>query len=254
MLLVIDAGNTNIVLAVFKDNKIIGKWRISSDHHRTDDEYASVVSQLMALHGIDYKKIKNVIVSSVVPQCVFPIRMFCRNFLKCEALIVGESNLNLSINVKIDRPSEVGADRLVNSVAARNMFGNNLIIVDFGTATTFDVLNEKGDYIGGVISPGVNLSLEALHMAAAKLPEVEIARPQKVVGTSTVGAMQSGVFWGYVGLVEGVVNKIKQERNSNPKVIATGGLAGLFDKGTEIIDHLEPDLTIYGLRDIFGIN
>ncbi|MCE3233329.1 MAG: type pantothenate kinase [Rickettsiaceae bacterium] len=254
MLLVVDTGNTNTVFAVFDKDELKGKWRLSANRNRTADEYAVALTQFLQLEGLERGQIKNVIIASVVPQNIFSLKMLCRNYLNCEPLIVGESNVKLNIEVKIDRPSEVGADRLVNSVAAFNKYGGNAIIIDFGTATTFDVIGKNGEYLGGVISPGINLSIDALHRAAAKLPEVDVARPKKVIGTSTVSAMQSGVFWGYIGLIEGITERIQKEYGAQMKVLATGGLAPLFAGATNKIEHLESDLTIYGLKQIYENN
>jgi len=254
MLLVIDAGNTNIVFAVFAGDKLLGEWRISTDARRTADEYGVWLLQLMARAKIEVDAVKAAIMSSVVPQATFALRMLTRQYFGVELMIVGEPGVDLGIEAKIDRPREVGADRLVNAVAAWQAYKQPLIIVDFGTATTFDVVNGKGDYTGGIIAPGVNLSLEALHRAAAKLPNVAIERPLKVVGTDTVSAMQSGIYFGYAGLIEGIVSRIKEEAGHPMKVIATGGLAPLFAKATPVIDVLEPDLIIQGLRIIYARN
>ena len=254
MLLVIDAGNTNIVFAVFAGDKLLGEWRISTDARRTADEYCVWLLQLMARAKIEVDAVKAAIMSSVVPQATFALRMLTRQYFGVELMIVGEPGVDLGIEAKIDRPREVGADRLVNAVAAWQAYKQPLIIVDFGTATTFDVVNGKGDYTGGIIAPGVNLSLEALHRAAAKLPNVAIERPLKVVGTDTVSAMQSGIYFGYAGLIEGIVSRIKEEAGHPMKVIATGGLAPLFAKATPVIDVLEPDLIIQGLRIIYARN
>ncbi len=253
MLLVVDVGNTNTVFAVFSGEKLTGTWRISSVRDRTADEYALALSELLALGGIELKKISGIIISSVVPQTIFPLKMFSRKYLAMEPLVVGDG-VKLPIKVKIDRPTEVGADRLVNAVAAFEKYASPSVILDFGTATTFDVIGAKGDYMGGVIAPGINLSIDALHRAAAKLPEIAVERPEKVIGTNTVAAMQSGVYWGYVGLIEGIVAKIRAEYKKPMKVIATGGLSPLFAKATKIIDALEPDLTIHGLKILYGLN
>jgi type III pantothenate kinase len=253
MLLVVDVGNTNTVFAVFSGEKLTGTWRISSMRDRTADEYALALSKLLALGGISLKKISGIIISSVVPQTIFPLKMFSRKYLSMEPLVVGDG-VKLPIKVKIDRPTEVGADRLVNAVAAFEKYASPAVILDFGTATTFDVIGAKGDYMGGVIAPGINLSIDALHRAAAKLPEIAVERPLKVIGTNTVAAMQSGVYWGYVGLIEGIVAKIRAEHKKPMKVIATGGLSPLFAKATKIIDALEPDLTIHGLKILYGLN
>lgn len=254
MLLAIDIGNTNCTFAVFNDAELLGQWRLSTLRHRTAEEYILALSQLMELDGVSYKNIENVIISSVVPQTVFPLKVLCRNYFHCEALVVGERKVDVGIEVKIDRPEEVGADRLVNAVAARARYGNNIMAVDFGTATNFDVVDGQGNYIGGVIAPGINLSIDALRMAAAKLPEVAIAKPERAIGKSTIGAMQSGMYWGYVGLVEGIISRIREEYGQALQTVATGGLASLYAKATPLIDHLDADLTIEGLRLIFEKN
>jgi len=254
MLLVIDAGNTNTVFAVYDNDKISGQWRIATDAKRTSDEYGIWLMQIMSYSGIDHKRIKAAIMSSVVPQAVFSLRMLVRQYFNTELLIVGETNIKLGIIAKIDRPSDVGADRLVNAVAAWQRYHTPLIVIDFGTATTFDVVDNEGDYVGGVIAPGVNLSLEALHRAAAKLPNVTVVRPIRVTGKDTVQAMQSGIYYGYVGLIEGITSRIKEEAGIPMRVIATGGLAPLFAKATTVINALEPDLIIEGLRLIYERN
>ncbi len=254
MLLTIDTGNTNTVFAVFRGSDLVGKWRIVTDRSRTSDEYALSIIQFLALSNIKKEEITDVIIACVVPQAVFALKTMCREYFSCLPLTVGENGVNVGIGVAIERKNEIGADRLVNAVAAYKKYGANAIVIDFGTATTFDVINKNGDYAGGVIAPGINLSINALHIAAAKLPEVAVAKPEKVVGTSTVEAIQSGIYWGYIGLIEGIVNKIKNETGEEMTVIATGGLASLFFKGTKIIKYLEPDLTIYGLQEIYAIN
>jgi type III pantothenate kinase len=254
MLLVIDAGNTNTVFAVFDGKKLCGQWRIATDARRTADEYGIWLLQIMAHARIDHEKIKASIMSCVVPQAVFALRMLTRGYFHTELLIVGEPGVALGIEAKIDRPSEVGADRLVNAVAAWDRHHQPLIIVDFGTATTFDVVSKEGNYIGGIIAPGVHLSLEALHRAAAKLPNVAVERPARVTGKDTVQAMQSGIYYGYVGLIEGIVSRVKAEAGIPMYVVATGGLAPLFAKATPIINALEPDLIIDGLRLIYERN
>lgn len=254
MLLAIDAGNTNTVFAIFDGDKLLGQWRMSTDARRTTDEYGIWLLQLMAHEKIDASRINAVVLGSVVPQANYDFRKLARQYFKTEALVVGDANVKIGIKADMDRPSEVGADRLINAVAAWKRYAKPLIVVDFGTATTFDVVNEKGDYIGGVIAPGVNLSLEALHRAAAKLPNIAVERPQRVIGKSTVPAMQSGIYWGYVGLVEGIIGRIKQEFGQPMLVISTGGLSPLFAKATAAIEHPEPDLTIYGLNVIYNMN
>lgn len=253
MLLTIDVGNTNTVLAVFDKDEILGKWRFTTNPSRTADEYALNISALMEMKELSLQEIEHVVIASVVPQVVFPLRQFCTSYIECEPLVVGDSKVTLGVDVVIDNPKEAGADRLVNALAAYQLYGGNAIILDFGTATTFDVINDKGDYIGGVIAPGINLSLDALKSAAAKLPEVAIKRPNEVVGKSTVSAMQSGIYWGYLGMIEGIISQIKNSEKIE-KVIATGGLTSLFYNETNAIDHVEPDLTIKGLKAVFDLN
>ena len=250
LLLGIDVGNTNTVFAVWRERAALGQWRVSTVRERTADEYAAALIQLMSLKGISHRDVYAAVISSVVPQALPPLRSMCREFFDCTPKVVGE-NLAVTIPVAIENPREVGADRLVNAVAAHARYGGPLIIVDFGTATTFDVVDRDGRYCGGVIATGINLSLEALHRAAAKLPRVAVERPPRVIGGSTVTAMQSGVYWGYVSLIEGVVARIKNEFGEPMKVIATGGLAGLFAGATDAIEQVDRDLTMAGLVELF---
>lgn len=254
MLLVIDTGNTNTVFAVFDGDSIAGQWRMATDARRTADEYGVWLLQIMAHENINPKNIQAAIMSSVVPQANFALRMLTRNYFSTELLIVGEPDVTLGIGVKIDRPRDVGADRLVNAIAAWHKKKQSLIIVDFGTATTFDVVDTNGDYIGGIIAPGINLSLEALHRAAAKLPNIAVEPPPRIIGKDTISAMQSGIYFGYVGLIEGIVKRIMEEYGSTMQVIATGGLAPLFAKATPVINTLEPNLIIDGLKLIYEKN
>ncbi|MCC2664257.1 MAG: putative transcriptional regulator [Geminicoccaceae bacterium] len=253
LLLAIDVGNTNTVFALYREREALGQWRISTVRERTADEYAAALTQLMALKGFRHDAIGAAAISSVVPQALPPLKSMCQEFFGCEAKVVGE-NLGVTIPVVIENPREVGADRLVNAVAAHARYGGPLIVVDFGTATTFDVIDGEGRYCGGVIATGINLSLEALHRAAAKLPRVAVERPPQVIGSSTVTAMQSGVYWGYVSLIEGMVERIKAEFGAPMKVIATGGLAGLFAGATEAIEQVDRDLTMAGLVELFYAN
>jgi type III pantothenate kinase len=250
LLLAIDVGNTNTVFALYRERQALGQWRISTMRERTADEYAAALTQLMALKGYGQEDVGAAAISSVVPQALNPLKSMCREFFNCVARVVGE-DLGAAIPVLIDNPHEVGADRLVNAVAAHARYRGPLIVVDFGTATTFDVIDEEGRYCGGVIATGISLSLEALHRAAAKLPRVAVERPPRVIGSSTVTAMQSGVFWGYVSLVEGVVARIKEEFGTEMRVIATGGLAGLFADATAVIEQVDRDLTVAGLVELF---
>jgi type III pantothenate kinase len=255
MLLAIDAGNTNTVFAVYEGEGQRGLWRAATDTHRTADEYAVWLIQLMSLKGIAPGDIQRAIISTVVPAALFNLTNLCQNYFGAQALVVGDPGVKLGISVNVPNPGDVGADRLVNAVAASIAYGGPLIVIDFGTATTFDVVGPGGSYEGGIIAPGVNLSMEALHMAAAKLPLVAVRRPQKVVGTNTVGAMQSGIFWGYVGLIEGLVARIKAETGlPDMKVIATGGLSSLFFNATDVIDLTDRDLTLRGLLDVHRLN
>ena len=253
LLLAIDVGNTNTVFALYRERQALGQWRISTVRERTADEYAAALTQLMALKGFGQGDIDAAAIASVVPQALTPLKSMCQEFFNCTAKVVGE-NLGISVQVAIDNPREVGADRLVNAVAAQSRYGGPLIVVDFGTATTFDVIDREGRYCGGVIATGINLSLEALHRAAAKLPRIAVERPPSVIGSSTVTAMQSGVYWGYVSLIEGMVARIKAEFGEPMKVIATGGLAGLFAGATEVIEHVDRDLTMAGLVELFYAN
>ena len=255
MLLAIDAGNTNTVFAVYEDDEQRGLWRAATDTHRTADEYAVWLIQLMSLQNMTPKDIDTAIISTVVPAAMFNLTNLCQNYFSTQALVIGDPDVSLGISINVPNPAEVGADRLVNAVAAHRAYGGPMIIIDFGTATTFDVISADGDYQGGIIAPGVNLSMEALHMAAAKLPLVAVRRPQNVVGTNTVGAMQSGIFWGYVGLIEGLVARIKAETGlPDMKVVATGGLSSLFFNATEAIDLTDKDLTLRGLLGVHRLN
>lgn len=254
MLLAIDAGNTNTVFAVFDGDELLCQMRCSTYGPRTSEEYFVWLNRLMEFHGVNLTDIDAAIIASVVPQTVFNLKRLCREFFECEPLVVGEPNCALGVKIKVKREREVGADRLVNTVGAFHTYGPNLIVVDFGTATTFDVVDFEGAYAGGLIVPGVNLSLKALHEAAAKLPNVDVARPQKVVGDDTIACIQSGVYWGYVSLIEGVTKRIADEVEAEMKVIATGGLSALFATGTDAIHHVDGDVTTRGLVRIYKEN
>lgn len=253
MLLAIEQGNTNTLFAVHDGKSWIAQWRAATDSNRTADEYAVWLSQLLNLAGLQMGVMDACIISSVVPQSLFNLRNFSRRYLHTEPLVVGE-NADLGIEIRIDRPAEAGADRLVNAIGAHVEYKGPLIVIDSGTATTFDVIGADGGFEGGVIAPGINLSMVALHNAAARLPRVAIQRPAKVVGTDTVGAMQSGVFWGYIALIEGLIARIKAERGEPLTVVATGGVASLFHGATAAIDHFDPDLTIRGLLELHRRN
>ncbi len=253
LLLAIDAGNTNIVFAVYEGAEQRGQWRAATNAPRTADEYAVWLGNLLVLDGIDKSRIGAAILGSVVPECNFNLKTLCERYYGCTPLVVGEG-IELGARIAVDRPDEVGADRIANAVAAHSTYTGALIVIDFGTATTFDIVDADGAYRGGVIAPGVNLSLEALHAAAARLPRVAPVRPQSVIGTSTISAMQSGVYWGYISLIEGLVARIKGEFDAPMTVVATGGLAPLFHAATEVIERVDPDLTMRGLLEIYRLN
>jgi type III pantothenate kinase len=252
-LLAIEQGNTNSLFAIHDGERWIAQWRSATEPNRTADEYAVWLSQLMAMQRVELGLLNACIISSVVPQSIFNLRNLSRRYLHVEPLIVGE-NTELGIPVRISNPSEAGSDRLVNALGAHVLYPGPLVIVDSGTATTFDVVAGDGGFEGGVIAPGIHLSMEALHAAAAKLPRVALQRPRRVVGTDTVGAMQSGVFWGHIALIEGMIARIKAERNEAMMVVATGGVASLFHGATTAIDHFDPDLTIRGLLEVYRRN
>ena len=255
MLLAIDTGNTNTVFAVFDGEGVrLGEWRATTDPKRTADEYAVWLKHLLELEGIQASDITGSIIASVVPATVHSLKGLCEKYFDVQPFIVGEDGVDLGVEVKIANAHEVGADRLVNAVAADAKYGGPLICIDFGTATTFDVIDKDGNYAGGVIAPGINLSLEALHMAAAKLPRVAIERPEKVIGSGTVTAMQSGIYWGYVSMIEGMVARIREEFRTDMDVVATGGLAAMFKEATPIIDWTDQDLTLRGLYLIYQRN
>ena len=255
MLLAIEQGNTNTLFAVHDGKAWIAQWRSATHSTRTADEYAVWLSQLLAMAGLQLGVFTGCIISSVVPQSIFNLRNLARRYLKVEPLVIGE-NVELGIEVRIEKPSEAGADRLVNAIGAHVIYPGDLIIIDSGTATTFDVIAADGGMEGCAIAPGINLSMEALHQAAAKLPRVAIQRPRgnSAIGKDTVAAMQSGVFWGYIALIEGLVARIKTEWGKPMTVIGTGGVASLFHGATSSIDHFDPDLTIRGMLEIYRRN
>ena len=253
MLLAIDCGNTNTVFSIWDGVRFLATWRMATDHRRTADEYFVWLSSMLALTKVEVA-ITEAIISSTVPRVVFNLRVLCSRYFECRPLVVGKPECRLPVPPRVDQGTTVGPDRLVNTVGGFDRHGGNLIVVDFGTATTFDVVDADGAYVGGVIAPGVNLSLEALHMAAAALPHVDVSKPPRAIGTNTVACMQSGVYWGYIGLVEGIVREVRRERESPMKVIATGGLASLFAQDTELFHCVEDDLTMHGLVLINGYN
>jgi type III pantothenate kinase len=249
-LLVVDVGNTNVVLGIYESDTLADSWRLTTARERTADEYGVLARQLMAAHA---QKLDGAIVSSVVPPLNGVIEQMIEKYFGVRPLFV-EAGVKTGIAVAVDNPLEVGADRIVNSVAAFEKHGGPLIIVDFGTATTFDVVTADGKYVGGVIAPGINISAEALFARASRLPRVDIRRPPTVVGTNTVVNMQSGLFFGYLGLVDGILARMKKEVPNVKRIIATGGLASLLAGDSEYIDEVDPDLTLRGLKIIYERN
>jgi type III pantothenate kinase len=249
MLLAIDAGNTNVVFALVDGGEIRARWRIATDPRRTADEYAVWLSQLLALEGFDRSAVTGVIVGTVVPRALHNLEVLASKYFKTEAVIAGKGNAEWGFALDVDEPQNLGADRALNVLAGHARHEGDLIIIDFGTATTFDVVDYRGAYKGGIIAPGINLSLDALVTAAAKLPRIAITEPETatVVGRNTVDQMHIGIYWGYVAMIEGLVARLKAEVGRPLKVIATGGLAILFERHTSVFDTIEPDLTIQGL-------
>ena len=254
MLLAIDSGNTNIVFAILDGEKIVGEWRSSTNSMRTSDEYAVWLTQLMATMQLQPENVDAAIIASVVPETLFHLKKLCQDYFSCQPMVVGEANTDPGLVVLVDRPEEVGADRLVNAVAAHRLFEGPLIVIDFGTATTFDIVDADGAYCGGAIAPGINLSLDALHLTAAKLPRIAIRNPGHVIGKTTISAMQSGIYWGYVALIEGMIVRMMKEFGKPMTVVATGGLAALFSGATACIAHHVPNLTLQGLALIYQQN
>lgn len=249
MLLAINVNNTNIKFGVVDGVKIVGEWRQHTSAMRTADEHAVWLLQLMAMEGIDPKSITDAIIGSVVPNANFNLRRLCTRYFNCEPMFIGDPNVVHGIKIK---GVGAGADRICNSVGASILFPNMpVVVVDFGTATNFDVVDEEGSYCGGAIAPGINLSIEALVSATALLPRIVVEKPKQVIGTTTVACMHTGVFWGYVGLIEGIVSRIKSEFGRPMKVVSTGGLAPVFDGSIDVIEQTVPDITARGLIEIF---
>ena len=248
MLLVFDVGNTNMVIGIYKDKSLVKDWRICTDIHKTSDEYGMLIGNLLAHDNIDIKSIDDVIISSLVPNVMHALENFCIKYCEKKPMIVGPG-IKTGLNIKYDNPKQVGADRIVNAVAAIEKYGSPLIIVDFGTATTFCAISDKAEYLGGTICPGLKISSEALFNGAAKLPRVELIKPGKTICKATVEAMQAGIIYGYVGQVEKIISMMKKELGSEDiKVVATGGLSSLIHSETDSIDHIDKFLTLEGLR------
>ncbi|MBP0727243.1 type III pantothenate kinase [Bacillus sp. RG28] len=253
MLFVIDVGNTNTVLGVYQNEELIHHWRIETNRYKTEDEYGMVIGSLLSYADIQFTDFTGVIISSVVPPIMFALERMSTKYFKQKPLVVGPG-IKTGLNIKYDNPKEVGADRIVNAVAGIAQYGSPLIIVDFGTATTYCYIDENKNYIGGAIAPGINISTEALYTKASKLPRIELSTPTNIVGRNTVEAMQVGILYGYVGQVEGIVKRMKEQAKKEPTVIATGGLASLISKESTVIDVIDPYLTLKGLHLIYKRN
>lgn len=253
MVLVFDVGNTNIVIGVYEANELLNHWRIRTDAQKTADEYGIMMNSLFHHEKLSMHSVTAVVISSVVPTLMMELEYMSERYFGCRPLVVGPG-IKTGIAIKYDNPREVGADRVVNAVAAFHKYGGPLIIVDFGTATTFCVVTENGEYLGGAIAPGIRISTEALVNRASKLPRVELVVPRSMIGKNTIMSMQVGIMYGFVGQVEGIINRMKKEIQGNPQVVATGGLAPVVARHTETIDYIDEFLTLEGLRLIYEMN
>ena len=253
MLLAIDIGNTDTTLGIFEGEELCATWHMATGIHRMADEYAALLLNLLRHQGLDISEIKEIALCSVVPPLIATFDELCQRYFHLSPLVVG-AGVKTGVRIRMDNPREVGADRIANAAAAHHLYGGPIIITDLGTATTFDTVSREGDYLGGAIAPGIGTAAEALFMQAAMLPRVELVRPKRAIGTNTITAMQSGIVFGYVALIEGIVARIQQELEERAKVVATGGFAELMAKETAIIDVINPNLTLIGLRLIYLLN
>ncbi|MFE5324436.1 type III pantothenate kinase [Paenibacillus sp. NPDC056579] len=253
MILVVDVGNTNIVLGLYEERQLLHHWRLSTNRSSTTDEYGMMIYNLFQHAGIELDQVEGVIISSVVPPLMFVLEQLCSKYLKKSPLVVGPG-IKTGLNVRYENPREVGADRIVNAVAAIELYGAPCIIVDFGTATTFDYIDESGQYVGGAVAPGIGISTEALYQRAAKLPRIELVKPKSVVGRNTVASMQAGIIYGFAGQVDGIVGRIREEHSKNAKVIATGEMAQLIASESRTIETVNPLLTLQGLQMVYERN
>ncbi|MFE7064916.1 type III pantothenate kinase [Sutcliffiella halmapala] len=253
MIFVLDVGNTNTVIGVYEGEELKHHWRVETSRNKTEDEFGMIIKSLLEHVGLSFKDFEGIIISSVVPPIMFSLERMCQKYFHLKPLVVGPG-IKTGLNIKYENPREVGADRIVNAVAGIHLYGSPLVIVDFGTATTYCYINEDKQYMGGAIAPGISISTEALYSRASKLPRIEIARPEGVIGKNTVSAMQAGILFGYVGQVEGIVERMKRQSPTPPKVIATGGLASLIGNESDVIDIVDPFLTLKGLHLIYTKN
>ena len=253
MLLAIDIGNTNITLGVFDDERLVSTWSVATDVKKTADEHAVLLSSLLSGAGLAFEDIDEISMACVVPSLLATMEDLCSRYIETTPLIIGPG-VKTGVRICTDNPREVGADRIVNTAAAHRLYGGTMIVIDFGTATTFDVISKNGDYLGGAIAPGIGIMADALFTRTSKLPHVELIAPEKTIGKNSVEAMQSGIMFGYVGLIENLVTRIRKELDEKAKVVATGGLSALFASETKIIDTVNKDLTLIGLRLIYEMN